>query len=109
MRGIYVRELNDVTLPLQRVQKVPLNSSNLVRKGKKLGYDKVFQQLAQLYTKLGDADKEIFWRTLVMDRNRTSMDEVYPAPQEFGTTLGVLFGQESLPESFRPQLPQPYI
>jgi hypothetical protein len=46
------------------------------------------------------AERETFWRTLVLDHDYRTLKSKYPAPPEFGTMASVLFFRGEIPEDF---------
>lgn len=104
-QGIYIAKLKQVTEPHRSVQKFPSSASDAWGElANDYEVNKVFKQLAKLSRNLDDVKKEVFWRSLVMDRDRTAVGEVYPAPQEFEAMQQVLLEQQLIPPSFRPEL-----
>lgn len=103
--GVVAGELRQVIGPMQQVSRVE-PKSDLLSVASAAGLAELFQQLVRLYSELSEADREVFWRTLVTDCDRSDMEEVYPAPEEFGAMFRVAVGLESPPESFRLDLPE---
>jgi hypothetical protein len=65
-----------------------------------------YKDLFNFRLTLSEEKQEVFWRTLVMDQDSRDWDTLlYPAPAAFDQQHRVLFGSDTLPEDYEPQLP----
>jgi hypothetical protein len=104
-RGVMIGEIKDVIGPWRQTSIVPGQVSTTQELVTTLGHHDFMGHLKEYRKSLTtDAEKEIFWRTLVLDQVAESLDDdiKHPAPENFAMIFRVLFTDDKVPEKFMP-------
>jgi hypothetical protein len=104
-RGFMIGKIKEVIGPWRQGGVTPGQVSTTQELIAALGHHDFMLQLKDFRNFLAtEAEKETFWRTLVLDQVAESWvdDMKHPAPEDFGLIFRVLFTDEQVPEKFMP-------
>jgi hypothetical protein len=108
IQAVMVGKVVEVIGPMRHPgQALPLGANDAQQIADTLGHDMILLQLKAISTTLDGPRAEAFWRTLIVNRDLSSLGSVIsPAPASLGLQHRVLFGQASPAKDFMPDHPR---
>ncbi|OIW25644.1 HET-domain-containing protein [Coniochaeta ligniaria NRRL 30616] len=107
-RGIPVSIVDEVVGPFNPTTMSDEAMDELEAVVESRGHDVYWRRIREISRSLSSSQFDEFWRALVLDQDGRLLGKlgnaVRPAPDEFGRMCRVMFGDDTVPESFRPDL-----